>query len=188
MGIFDFFKKKKEDFTHNIDIHNLNKQNEDDELAIEKLILCDDGVKRIYKGLMFGIIKEQIGTSEKINSNKDNFNLNEKESIKNPSFSSTLVVKSEKWFTSSGEYIPKGEVIKCFFKRESLISDYNKRYGLSNISARIEEYNSNIITHNRSEIINIDGFWFKLTEESFRFIEEFSGKLYGINYLNGVKV
>jgi hypothetical protein len=180
MGIFDFFKKKKEGFTHNIDISNLNKQNEDDELAIEKLILCDDGVKRIYRGEMFGIIKEQIGTSETINSNKDNF-------IKNPSFSSTLVVKSEKWFTSSGEYIPKEEVINCFFERRALISDYNERYGLSNIPARIEEYNSNIITHIRSEIINIDGFWFELTEEPFRFIDEFSGKLYGINYLNGVK-
>ena len=159
----------------------------DDELAIEKLILCDDGVKRIYRGEMFGIIKEQIGTTEEIISNKDNFILDEKESIKNPSFSSTLFVKSEKWFTSSGEYIPKEEVIKCFFERNSLISDYNKRYGLSNISARIEEYNSNIITRNRSEIINIDGAWFILTEEPFRFIQEFSGKLYGINYLNGVK-
>ena len=102
----DITERKKED----LDKKNRKEENEKKEerdkspLAINKDILCDDGIKRVYNDFMYGIIKDR---GEKIDAQlilpedgylvlEEGFDLN---------------INNEKWFSETGKILNTKEIL-----------------------------------------------------------------------------
>ena len=89
----------------------IEKKEWDLELSIDKEVMCDDGVKRIYNGFMWGLIREideekTINTTSIISHDKsDNISLT--------SFRSAfrLEIPNEKWFSMKGKSLNSHEIL-----------------------------------------------------------------------------
>ena len=127
----DIAKRKKDDLDKKLskeeykeDEKKRKEEREKSPLAINKHILCDDGIKRVYNGFMFGVIKDK---GKKIDAkfilpedgyvvSEDGFDLN---------------IINEKWFSETGKVLNTNQILKRQKKIVELETVYNKSVGNS---------------------------------------------------------
>lgn len=172
-------KKLEDDRLKQLEIE---KKEWDLELSIDKEVICDDGVKRIYNGFMWGLIREidkekTINTTSIISHDKsDNISLSEGRSrFDISSFRNEIPIV--KWFSEKGvtlnshnilNYIPYGKI------------DYNIEFKDLLPNVRINPKLS-------KSIISINGYFFHADSfGSGEPVKLFSGIIDKKEYFNGI--
>ena len=172
-------KAKNDDRLKHLEIE---KKEWDLELSIDKEVICDDGVKRIYNGFMWGLIREidkekTINTTSIISHDKsDNISLSEGRSrFDISSFRNEIPIV--KWFSEKGvtlnshnilNYIPYGKI------------DYNIEFKDLLPNVRINPKLS-------KSIISINGYFFHADSfGSGEPVKLFSGIIDKKEYFNGI--
>ena len=122
----DIAKRKKDDLNkkrweeeYKEDEKKRKEEREKSPLAINKHILCDDGIKRVYNGFMFGIIKDRgKNIDARLILPEDGYLVMEE--------GFDLNIINEKWFSETGEVLNTNQILNSQKKLMELETAYNK--------------------------------------------------------------
>lgn len=149
------------------------------ELSIEKKVKCDDGIVRVYKGSMYGVIKELINTQEKCKiSSKEVSPGWSPKTLKDFFFAPNI--KFEKWFSENGTTLNANKISKMNLHIIEQEEDYNKKYGKQIRVQRSGRLDGKI----GANLICVNGYYF-LSEMYRDALNLFSGEINGQVFING---
>ena len=187
--------KKKEQADREVRLAPLRKEKQkvDKNLSIEKNVTCDDGITRIYKGSMFGIIKEHQNnfTVSYIESTDEveNYYINDfydigfeldDNIVEYTNKRKSREIINQKWFSWRGKKLNVDEILKLNKRYHSLNRRYNERF-----EDILETMKTNGPIYRK--LICINDYYFMPCSNGYP-EKPFSGTIDGVAYINGLAI
>jgi hypothetical protein len=149
------------------------------ELSVEKKVKCDDAIIRVYKGSMYGVIKELINTQDKCKiSSKEVSPGWSPRTLKDFFFDPNI--KFEKWFSEKGTTLKPKQILKMNLSIIEQQEDYNKKYKTQMHVSRSLRLDGKV----GANLICINGYYF-LSEMYRDALNLFSGEINSQVFING---